>query len=146
MSQVLAVLIGLATFYADGVMDRVVAYRGLSCAECIGAVALLEPEHIGQQIWLQAPGREVEGPFLVADCANRAHAPALRERGFVVDVDWETAQRWGMRGPLPGVQVFFEEPDDAADAGQAQWQRRSMVGREWPDCRPGQSRADTRPC
>lgn len=64
-----------------------------------------------RRVWLQRPGRDVEGPFLVVDCAQRNHRAALIERGWVVDVDWETAQRWGMRGPQRGVKIMFE-PDD----------------------------------
>ena len=109
-----ALLIGVATYYADGVMEQVLANRGLACAECVGSVALLDAAHLGQRVWLQAPGRAVEGPYLVADCANRAHVAALRARGFVVDVDWATAQRWGMRGPLPGVRVWLAQPTPRA--------------------------------
>ena len=97
---------GQATYYSAGVMERVVANRLAwghitPCAECIGYVALLEPEHIGTQVWLQRPGQPSEGPFLVADCATAAHRAALQARGWAVDVDWQTAQRWQMRGPVP---------------------------------------------
>ena len=106
-------LTGTATFYAAGVMDEVAANRlawgqVAPCAECVGMVALLEPEWIGRRAWLLAPGRGIEGPFLVIDCAQRAHRAALLAQGWVVDVDWETGRRWGMRGPLAGVRVFVE--------------------------------------
>lgn len=106
-------LSGLATFYAPGLMDEVAANRRAwgqveECAACVGAVALLEPGLIGRRVWLQAPGRGIEGPFLVVDCAQAEHRAGLAARGWVVDVDWETAQRWGMAGPLAGVRVFVE--------------------------------------
>jgi hypothetical protein len=98
-----------------GVFEQVVANRLAwgqlePCAECVGYVALLDAEHIGTQVWLQAPGREVEGPFLVADVANRHNRTILQRNQWVVEVDWQTAQRWGMRGPLAGVRVYFDPP------------------------------------
>ena len=77
------------------------------CTECVGYVALLEPEHIGKRVWLQRVGQEPEGPFLVIDCATAAHRAALIERGWAVDVDYQTAQRWQMRGPI-WVRVLTE--------------------------------------
>lgn len=113
---------GLATFYAPGVMAEVVAYRAgigqlAPCPDCLGYVALLEPAHIGARVWLRRPGAAIEGPYLVADCAQRAHRDRLTRLGWVVDVDWPTAQRWGMAGPLTAVQVWFAAPDaEVADA------------------------------
>jgi hypothetical protein len=72
-------------------------------------VALLDREHVGSRVWLQRPGATPEGPFLVIDCANRAHREALIRRGWAVDVDWETGKRWGMRGPVP-VSVLTQVP------------------------------------
>ncbi len=104
--------VGVATYYAPGVMEAVVANRlawgqVAPCQECVGTVALLDAGQLGRRVWLQAPGRPPEGPFLVVDCAQQAHRAALLAQGWVVDVDWATAQRWGMRGPLSGVRVFL---------------------------------------
>jgi hypothetical protein len=104
---------GSATFYAPGVMERVVANRLTwgqvePCVECVGYVALLEPGWIGQRVWLRRSGQPDEGPFLVVDCAAAGHREALRQRGWAVDVDWQTAQRWGMRGPV-AVEVLRED-------------------------------------
>jgi len=111
-------LVGLATFYAEGVMAEVVANRIAwgqitPCAECAGYVALLDPDTIGRRVWLHAPGRAIEGPFLVVDCAKPTDRAYLLSRGWVVDVDWETGQRWGMNAPLPGVRVLFDQPGGA---------------------------------
>ena len=80
------------------------------CLACLGFVALADAEHIGKRVWLQAPGREIEGGFLVADCGSRADQVARKASGWVVDVDWPTAQRWDMHGPIEGVRVYFEPP------------------------------------
>lgn len=80
------------------------------CPECVDAVALVDPEHIGKQVWLRHPDGEVVGPLMVVDCAEAKHRANLRGRGWVADVSWELAQRWGMSGPLEGVTVLFELP------------------------------------
>jgi hypothetical protein len=103
----LALLVaGSATFYAPGVMEDVYANRLAwghvqPCAACVGMVALMDRDTIGQLVYLQRDGLDPEGPFLVVDCANAAHLAALRARNRVVEVDFETAQRWGMQGPIP---------------------------------------------
>ena len=40
----------------------------LLCPECVGTVALLRAGDIGRKVWLQPPGGEKVGPFLVIDC------------------------------------------------------------------------------
>lgn len=109
---------GLATFYAEGLMDYVQGYRlGLGqvdeCPECVGAVALLRAGDIGRKVWLQAPGGEPTGPFMVVDCARRKDYPRLLARGWAVDVSYELGRLWGMDAPLGDVTVF-EDPADAA--------------------------------
>jgi len=83
------------------------------CPECIDAVALLEPHHIGEKVWLRHPNGEVVGPLMVVDCAEAKHRPNLRKRGWVADVSWELAQEWKMSRPLEGVTVLFEPPSTA---------------------------------
>jgi hypothetical protein len=80
------------------------------CAECVDAVALIDPQHIGKKVWLRHPKGEVVGPLMVADCAEKKHRDNLRKRGWVADISWELAQRWDMAGPLEGVTVYFEPP------------------------------------
>lgn len=123
-----ALLSGTITYYAEGVMERVRAYRGLSCAECIGAVALLPAEDIGRRVWLQRPGEAPEGPFLVVDCAQAEHRSALEARGIVGEVDWPTARRWDMWGPLAGVRVWYEDPGQQMPAMGGQADKRMETG------------------
>lgn len=110
---------GLATFYAAGMMEYVLAVRAghgqqLRCDECVGAVALLRAGDIGRKVWLQPPGGERVGPFLVIDCARREDIPPLLARNWAVDVSYELGQLWGMDRPLDGVTVLA----DPADQGQ----------------------------
>jgi hypothetical protein len=109
---------GLAMYYAPNVMDSVAAYRERvnkieQCEECIGQVALLRAGDIGRQVWIQVGDQAVEGPFQVLDVAGRHHIPDLLRRNWVVDVDYDTALRWGMRGPIE-VTIYDEAQDKIA--------------------------------
>jgi hypothetical protein len=99
---------GQATYYADGIMQQVITNRGLTpCTECVGAVALLDCDHIGQHVFIRWP-ETTDGPYLVADCAAAHHRAALLQRHWAVDVDRDTARRHNMRGPVQ-VTVFAAE-------------------------------------
>ncbi len=109
---------GQATYYAPGLMEYVEGVRRErgqlpECPECVGAVALLRAGDIGRKVWLQPPGSEGVGPFLVIDCAHREDVVPLLDRNWVVDVSYEVGQFWGMDRPLDGVTVYA----DPADAG-----------------------------
>jgi hypothetical protein len=109
----LALLIaGSATYYNPGLMDEVYANRLAwgqvqPCGECVGMVALLDAERIGERVWLSFDGGASHvGPMLVVDCATAAHRADLVRRGWAVDVDWDTWQRLGLpKMPVP-VQVY----------------------------------------
>ena len=58
---------------------------------------------------------EAEGPFQVTDVAAHHHVQGLLRRGWAVDVDYDTAMRSGMRGPVP-VTIYSAPP--AATAAQ----------------------------
>jgi hypothetical protein len=127
--------VGEATYYADGLMQRVYERRLVwghvaPCPECAGLVALLDCRHVGRKAWLRHPLGEVVGPLLVVDCAAREDAPALRRRGWVADLPWELGRlRWGMRGPLRGVRVYFRDPVPAGRAGRPTRRPGSRAGR-----------------
>jgi hypothetical protein len=108
---------GLATYYNPGIMEYVQEYRLRAgdidpCPECVGSVALLRAGDIGRKVWLQPPGRDPVGPFLVVDCARRQDVIPLLQRNWAVDVSYEVGQYWGMNRPLDGV-IVFEDPADA---------------------------------
>lgn len=67
----------------------------------MGSVALLRAGDLDRKVWIQLENGEVDGPFQVLDVAARHHIPSLLARNWVVDVDYDTAMRWGMRGPVP---------------------------------------------
>ncbi len=114
---------GLATYYAAGLMESVQWRRESSgqlgaCPECVGAVALLRAGDIGRKVWLQPPGGEPVGPFLVVDCARRQDVIPLLSRNWAVDISYELGQIWGMTRPLDGV-IVLEDPADNNPAAAA---------------------------
>lgn len=113
---------GLATFYAAGLMEYVDGYRRdlnqlPDCPECVGRVALLRAGDIGRRVWLQPPGGEPVGPFLVVDCARRQDVAPLVARAWAVDVSYELGQLWGMTRPLAGVTVLEDPADHSSGRG-----------------------------
>jgi hypothetical protein len=93
------VVIGSAVFYAPYVMEATVEYRGLPYDPnyYVGSVAIQFCSEIGHVVWLQRPEKEWEGPFLVADCSRRNDLYGhIMFRDQSVEVDFETALRWGM--------------------------------------------------
>jgi hypothetical protein len=120
---------GLATFYALGMMEHVLDVRDgygqmLRCPECVGTVALLRAGDIGRKVWLQPPGGEKIGPFLVIDCARQVDVWPLVDRNWVVDVSYELGELWGMNRPLDDVTVLAD-PSDESYSGVAAGPRRA---------------------
>jgi len=62
-----------------------------------------------RKIWIQFSNGLIEGPFHVVDTAAPQHVLMLLERGWVADVDYETAMRWRMAGPRWGT-VYSQPP------------------------------------
>jgi hypothetical protein len=90
-------MVGRAVFYAPGVMRATAEVRGLSLEGFLDGVSLMSPADIGRTVWLLRPGGNWEGPFLVVDCARRGDMwPIIVGRDEVVEVGWDTADRWGM--------------------------------------------------
>lgn len=110
---------GEVTYYAPGLMEWVYEYRlrlhqvpVCDPPQCVGYVALPRPGDLGRKVWLQPVGLPAEGPFLVVDYASQKDFERLRDRGWVAEVDYQTAWRWGMLGPLSDVQILPESPLD----------------------------------
>ena len=117
---------GIATRYDPLVMDAVIENRSRwnqidASLDVRGYVALLDCERLGELVWLQAPGGQVVGPVMVADCAQDAHRAELAHSGFAVDLSWELALELGVvDAPVNGFTVWDAKPslndyDRAAD-------------------------------
>lgn len=108
---------GQVTFYSPGLMEWVYEHRlrleqvpVCDPPACVGYVAMMRAGDLGRKVWLKPAGRPAEGPFLVVDYADQRNFDALWARGQVAEVDYATAQRWDMRGPLAGVLILGESP------------------------------------
>lgn len=106
---------GKAMFYNPGVMETVLENRLEAgtvdhCRECVGYVAMLRVGDLNRRVWIQLPDGTVEGPFHVIDAADQKHVRMLLNKGWVIDVDYETAMRWKMAGPRP-VTIWAEPPN-----------------------------------
>ena len=99
-------VVGTAVYYAPGVMRATAAYHGLSLEGYVGGVATMSPADQGREVWLN-PGTGWEGPFLVVDCSIRGRTwYNVTQVGTVVEVDFETWQRWNGNQRLE-VEVAF---------------------------------------
>lgn len=97
MRQVPVWSFGNAVFYAPWVMEATAEFHGLSLDGYLGGVALMGCGDIGARVWMRRPGYEWEGPYLAVDCATRGDIfPIILFRREIVEVDFPTAQRWGM--------------------------------------------------
>lgn len=78
-------------------MEATAKYRGFDLEGYVDGITLMSPADLGAEVWLKAPGREWEGPFLVVDCARRGDIwPVINFYGGVIELGFKTAERWGM--------------------------------------------------
>lgn len=89
---------GYSTFYGPYAMKATADYRGMKYQEnYVGMVSGIFCADIGNQVWLKRPNKDWEGPFLIVDCARQNDLyGVIVSYGEVVEVDHETAIRWGM--------------------------------------------------
>lgn len=100
---------GKATYYSIRRMEEVAANRGMALDGAIGFVAMNRAGDLGRLVWIERDG-DITGPYRVVDCAqNGAHYEQREDKRLIIEVSWEQAQAWGMRGPVP-VRVWFQNP------------------------------------
>jgi hypothetical protein len=102
------VVSGQAKYYGEGLMERAAVNQGLDLRWYADGVALMSRGDLGRVVWV-SHGDEILGPFLVVDCAQRNHYDRRVAQGDVLEVSYELAQKWGMKGPEE-VSVWFTEP------------------------------------
>lgn len=99
-------IVGKAVWYAPWVMEATAEWREMSLDGFVGGVSLFSPSDIGEIVWLKRPDKAWEGPYLVVDASQRNHMyTTLTFVQEVVEVDFETALRWGM---VTGEDVEYE--------------------------------------
>jgi hypothetical protein len=104
------ILDGWGTHYSNGLMAEVARARGISLDGFAGGVALNRAGDLGRAVWLEFNGT-VSGPYLSVDCARRGRDYVVREqKRYIVEIDYDLAQRWGVVGDPFAVRVYFEAP------------------------------------
>ena len=84
---------GVWTYYAAGVAERVQAYRGLTCPDCVGLAITVDRTQLGRRIDIRHAG-QWWGPFLVVDVGTGTH-----RAGLVGEIGNRTARAWRIAGP-----------------------------------------------
>ena len=112
------ILSGISSQYAGGVMEGVIAYRQNNptayplpekLPEVDGYLATRDCHHIGEVVYVLHNGNLEK--FLVVDCASGADGtiPWMNRNGIVIEVDHNTAVRWGTVGRGCNVIVFIPQ-------------------------------------
>lgn len=102
---------GIASQYAPGVMQRVIANRQRweqiprDLRQYNGFVAVPYPANIGDEYWIRPAGTEDWELFLAVDCGGIADGGRrwMLRNGILFEVDYETARRWRTVGR--GIEV-----------------------------------------
>lgn len=117
-----AIVCGDAAYYGSNVMERTAVRRGvitktaeynswLLSNDLMGAVALYRKQDNWQPVSVAmqtGDGMVVTGRYLSIDVVAEGHYDLGIERGRVIDVDYKTAMRYGMRGPTPVCVIYHE--------------------------------------
>lgn len=115
--------VGVATYYAEGVMERVAEVRGLSMDGYWGGIATMFCGNIGKKAYLKPSSQgNWQGPYIVLDCSSReGFFYNININQIAVEVDWKTSRRWGMSGGLAGVHVCLTYPDCGPASSLPYW-------------------------
>lgn len=104
---------GYASWYAPGVMERVVATRQRwgqlpgDVTRYDGFVAVRECGDIGTELWIKPARGERYELFLAADCAAPPAYQWMVRGGILVEVDADTRERWGLRHGLDNKRIVI---------------------------------------
>lgn len=99
---------GKATYYRAGLMEQVAQTNGYDLSGYKGGVAPNRMADKGREVWIEVEGR-LYGPFLAVDCAAQHDYQTREDKGLIIEVDYQWAMRWHMKGPIP-VTVYFFNP------------------------------------
>lgn len=117
---------GQAAYYSPGVFEQVVAIRqsGWTAGPLpeelppvIGFVARRDCSEIGRLMLIFWENGDLEGPFLIADCANQieGHDKLMKKKNIIVEIDHNTAKRRQILGYGPEqinvIVVIYVRPD-----------------------------------
>lgn len=120
------VVTGVASQYAPGVMDEVISTRQRmgqlpqDIPEVDGFVARPLCSEIGEIVYLRPVGQSEWEKFLVVDCGCPVGYAWMVNNGVLVEVDYETAARWGTVGYGIDIEMLTEREWEFMSAGPRQ--------------------------
>jgi hypothetical protein len=137
---------GAMSSYAEGVMEKVAANRGMGLGGYEGGVALMGCGDIGKSAYIRRPGHDWDGPFLVVDCSGRSGLyEYILIRRLAVEVDFQTAKRYGAF-TLPWVDVRVDgNVGGVPGMSLATWFERYVLAFTWKPSLPGPPTATLTP-
>jgi len=110
------VAFGWASQYAPGVIQQRYGHLPAQLPEVAGYVAVVECDRLGELLYIRPEGSVVWELFLVTDCSGHAATTAwMRNNNIPVEVDHETARRWGTVGRGMRVEITDYAEHDYAD-------------------------------
>lgn len=110
----LIVLVGIASQYAPGVMDKTIAIRQIpgktaytvpqDLSKYDGFVAMESCSELGNEYYVKPAESTTWELFLVVDCSGHSSTSEwMKRNNIIVEVDYETAKRWNTIGK--GVKI-----------------------------------------
>lgn len=114
---------GCAAYYGIGVMEKTALnmgyideadsdayYEWLESEGYIGAVAVYRLGDRGKDVYILWPDGIIDGPYKSIDVVAEHHYDLGLDKNRVIDVDYETAVRHDMRGPVSVTIVYDYSP------------------------------------
>jgi len=90
------IITGGISSYEEGVMERVIANRGLKLTDHKDGIAVMSCGDIGKTAFIKRQGYDAwEGPFMIADCSRRVDMYVNTVVfNLVAEVGYKTAEKW----------------------------------------------------
>ena len=121
--------IGVATFYAPGVMDTVLVNRNMSLKGYIDGIVTMTCGNIGDSAWIRRPGKAWEGPYLVVDCGGPHGIWAFTQIPLHIEVDYYRWLTWQSDGGTQSIEVCMGSND--CDGSPISWWKSWLTRQEW---------------
>ena len=121
--------VGVATYYAEGIMDRVVENRGMSLKGYVDGIVLMTCGNVGDSVWVRRPGLNWEGPYLVVDCGGAHGVWAFTEFRLHVEVDVKRWNSWRETTGTQSIEICIG--DKSCDGNPIYWGNYWLPKMKW---------------
>lgn len=121
--------VGVATYYAPGVMDMVVKNRGMSLKGYVDGIVTMTCGNVGDSAWIRRPGKGWEGPYLVVDCGGPRGVWAFTQYQLHIEVDYDRWIMWGSSGGTQSIEVCMGS--NSCTGSPVSWWKYWLARQEW---------------